>query len=428
MGTAAKIVIAFLIMGTAYAQTLDCNKLCINNGGEYLMTGIDHSSPNKGCGKYFPSFCHWAGRQGMDGCTYPWKIRGWCWRGRRFKGGPASIWTTALQYSVDNPYSTHMSWNYPVNYATGSTPVNGPPNSMYYAELPTTLPSCIRSRPMVFPSSHGVFDAYMNIFAACTLTWTLPSYSWHLYGLDFAVILASGESIEVPSGCSIYEYVWENNGPCGQYVFLSGDEMDCTGTAGGNKGKSYSVGTEGNGPYFYYFNNAGSGSREEWRMSLFVADAVTIPVNVPGSTKYRNPFAAYGFDVGSATITPLASSGQCQLKIMYEDVDNPGTNRALLAASPWSGPAIPYGPAGYRIPHAWDSFTSFFTGFWWLWGAFPPGIAPGFPAAQFGSTVGGHSIALPIPASPMLLGFELKFSGFSLNGKAPSASYMATYF
>jgi hypothetical protein len=428
MALSARLFIIILLMGAAQAQSLDCNRLCINNGGEYTITGINHSSPNKGCGKYFPSFSHWTGRQGQDGRTYPWKIRGWCWHGRMDKvWGPMSVWTTALQRSVDNPYGTGMSWNYPLNYALGTTPVTGPPNSMSYAVLPSTLPSCIRSRPMVFPSSHGVFDAYMNIFAACTLTWTIPSSSWHLYGLNYAVILASNETIEIPSNCSIYEYVWENTGPYAQYVLLSGNEVDCTGTAGGNKGKSYSVGTEGLGPYFYYFDNPGTGSCEEWRMCLFVNDAVTIPVNAPGVPSNTNPFASYGFDVGSATITPLASSGHLYLQAMYEDVHNPGTDRILIAASPWSGPAVPYGPAGYRIPHAWDPVTDFFTGLCFVWRPLPPGIAPGFPAAQFGTTVGGRSIPFPVPPSAALVGFELKFSSFSMNGKAPTASYMVTY-
>ena len=102
MGTAAKIVIAFLIMGWAHAQSLDCNRLCINNGGEYMIMGINHSSPNKGCGKYFPSFSHWAGREGKVAQTWPWKIRGWCWHGKMGKvWGSTSVWTTALQRSVD---------------------------------------------------------------------------------------------------------------------------------------------------------------------------------------------------------------------------------------------------------------------------------------------------------------------------------------
>jgi len=68
---------------SATAQSLDYNQLCIHNGGEYWVQGIDHSDPEMGGGKYYPSFAHWAA-EGMGTSpdfTWPWRIRGWAWTG-----------------------------------------------------------------------------------------------------------------------------------------------------------------------------------------------------------------------------------------------------------------------------------------------------------------------------------------------------------
>jgi hypothetical protein len=223
----------------------------------------------------------------------------------------------------------------------------------------------------------------------------------------------------------VFQYTWEWMGPFGQYQGLSGNEMDCTTANGGNKGRCYSIGKVGDTNQFYTWLNNCTGVDSSFAMSLLVNDAVAVPVNVPGATNGSNPFVSYGFDAGVTTLTPLASSGACMLKVMYEDVFNPGTGRALLAASPWSGPCVPYGPAGYRLPHAWDPITAFFSGIWFVWQAT---TAAGYPAAQFGTTVAGASVAVPIPPDPSLLCLELQFSGYSTNGRAPTASYMVCFF
>jgi hypothetical protein len=344
--------------------------------------------------------------------------------------GPTWFWATALMYSVDNPWATTMTFNYPVNYCLGLKPHSGPPWKVYGivpAPPPPPPPSSFPFRPMVFPSSYGGFDAYLNNFAYVESTWNIPSTAPY-YGWTFALVTAPTNFLVLPSMHSVYQYVWEWLGPYGQYQLFSGNEMDCTLTSGGNKGRIYSIGIIPDTSYIYYWNNACTGVDGSWVMSLLVNDAVTVPVNVPGAPNASNPFVNYGFDAGVTTLTPLASSGSCFLQAMYEDVFNPGTGRALLAASPYSGPCVQYGPAGFRLPHAWDPITELFAGIWWVWGATPPGILPGFPAASFGTTVGGYSAGVPIPSSPAWLCLELRFSGYSLNGRAPTASFMVCFF
>ena len=105
-----------------------------------------------------------------------------------------------------------------------------------------------------------------------------------------------------------------NKGPNNQYVLLSGDELDCLGGPG-NKGRNYSLISDADNGYYWFWNNACSGAAQEWAMCLFVCDTVTIPVNAPSNS---GPFAAYGFDVGSPTVTPLLSSNCIMLGFMTE--------------------------------------------------------------------------------------------------------------
>jgi hypothetical protein len=421
----------FLLTGIGFhAVAQDCtfNPLCIHNGGEYWVTGNDltHDDPEVGGGKYFPSFAHWAGQGTGDPLSWPWKIRGWSWMGVQVKEPFSNtwIWQTCLQKSKDLPYASTMTWPYPLNYALGVVSPVEAPSPLLVDTVPVGAGSPIPGNLLLYPSSAGGFDAYLNLFATAEYTETIPS-TQPFYGYEFGFILAPAASaFEVPSGYSVYEYVWENKGTAAQYLVLSGNETDSSGNAGGNKGKSYSVGGLG-GADFYYFTNDGTGSMEEWAMCLLLEDVVAIPVNTTGASNSANPFAAYGFDTGVATLTPVVTSGDGALQIMTLDFANPGTGRILLAGHPWNGPAQPYGGAGYRLPFAWDFYTSFFlsiTPFWFH------SMMSGYPACSFGTTAGGHSPARPIPADPILYSIELRCCSFSAQGRAPSASYMITFF
>jgi hypothetical protein len=342
------------------------------------------------------------------------------------QSGPTWIWQTCLMESVDFTNAATMTWPYPINYALGVVNAGGPPSPLYSQTLPTSMPD-VGGSVYLFPSSLGGHDAYMNIFATAKDTWNIPSTT-PFYGYTFSIVLPSASAITVPSSSSIYEFVWEKKGLFGQYLVFSGDEVDCTGSKGGNKGRSYSVGSiPGGSAELYYFTNPGDGSREEWAMGIFVNDAVTIPVNKPGVSSKANPYGSFSspFDVGVATVTPNASSGQAFLKLMTNDYAHPGTSRVFLAGSPWSGPAVPYGNQGRRLPHAFDYVTQFFSLLTWVWAH---NMDPGYPAPLFGTTAGGHSLAVQIPPDPALYSIELKICGFSSSGLESSASFMVTYF
>ena len=161
-------------------------------------------------------------------------------------------------------------------------------------------------------------------------------------------------------------------------------------------------------------------------MCLFVRDAVCIPTNVyPG---VAGPFGAYGFDVGSGTVTPNLSSGQFSLQAMYESFEYTGHSYTLLAASPLLSNPLPYEPHNYRVP-GWDLFTDAFVSYHPVWMAT---VAGGYPAAMYGTTVGGHTIVVPTGLQPALVGAELIFYGFDYTGGPtngpPTAGYMVTYF
>jgi len=426
-------IAALLILGgTAMAQ-IDANRLCINNGSEYYISGYDHNSINNGVGKYYPAFVHWSHQGVGTPFTWPWKIRGWAWSGMQANVSGANWrWGTLMHAIVDNPWSTSMTWDYPLNYCTGLVPHTGAPQPIYGSNVPASLPTPFATKEIIFPSSYGSFDPYLNIFALADFTYNIPS-TLPYYGWSFAATIPAGSAIEVPSNVSIYEYVYENFGPFGQYCLASGDEFDCTLAAGGNKGKNYMVLNIGDSGYFGYFNNACTGGSFEWDMCLFVDDAIVVPANVPGTAQAGNPFAAYGFDVGSPTITPNVQSGAAFLKIMYEDYKNPGKARVLVGGSPWVGfvpygtPAgcVPFGPAGYRLAHANDLVTNFFLGLLPIWFAV---CVPGYPGCMFGSTVGGHSLSAPMPPDPSLKCFEVRCSGLGGNGQGPASSYMVCFF
>jgi hypothetical protein len=351
--------------------------------------------------------------------------------------GPTWFWLTGLYANVDNPYATTMSFDYPFLYCSGAVPHSGSPRIIYGGNMPGNVPSVIPSplatREIVFPSSYGGFDAYLNLFWFGTGTWSIASTQPY-YGWQFAFTTTAPTVVELPSMTSIWQYTWEDLGPIGQYEILSGNEMDCTLTAGGNKGRNYAVINIGDAPYYGYWANNCTGGDSNWAQCLFVEDAVTIPVNVPGDAGLSNPFAYYGyaFDVAVSTVTPAAQSGSAWLQAYYEDYANPGTGRALIAGSPWVGliplgtmsSALPYGPAGFRVGHPNDLVTGFFITVASIWQGT---VNPGFPACMFGTTTAGISIPVPIPPLPELICFELRYSGFSFSGKAPTASYYVCY-
>ncbi|MHC4945710.1 MAG: hypothetical protein ACYTG7_22090 [Planctomycetota bacterium] len=416
---------------------IEANRLCLHNGAEYYYPYDDHTIPERAGGKYFPSFAHWAGTDASDWGLpgfFPWKIRGWSWSSsQNLNYGVTWAFTALLQASVDNPWSTGMTFTYPLNHYNGLKPHSAWPWPVWWVNIPPTLSTATAGYDFICPSTYGGFDAYFNIFAFGEGLWTVPStLPW--YGWTFGYFIDVASALLLSSNISIYENVHYSWGPNGQYLNLSYNEMDCTMNAGGNKGRNYFIGSIDNG-YWFYYNNPCNGGQGEWGMCLFVEDAVTIPVSVPGSPNAWNPFAyaGYAFDVGTATVTPNASSGAFFLQIMTEDYANPGTGRVLLASSPWQGlipysipsACVPFGPAGYRLPHAWDIVTDFFASIYSIW---QHNINPGYPGAVWGSTSGGHSIAIPVIPDPFLNGLELRICGFSTNGRAPSASYMVTFF
>jgi hypothetical protein len=432
------LAVLLVFGGTAMAQ-IEANRLCMHNGGDYYIIGYEHGIANNGAGKYYPSFAHWAGTESdANPGTYPWKLRGWAWVGMQANVyGPTWFWLTGLYANVDNPYATTMSFDYPFLYCSGAVPHSGSPRIIYGGNMPGNVPSVIPSplatREIVFPSSYGGFDAYLNLFWFGTGTWSIASTQPY-YGWQFAFTTTAPTVVELPSMTSIWQYTWEDLGPIGQYEILSGNEMACTLTAGGNKGRNYAVINIGDAPYYGYWANNCTGGDSNWAQCLFVEDAVTIPVNVPGDAGLSNPFAYYGyaFDVAVSTVTPAAQSGSAWLQAYYEDYANPGTGRALIAGSPWVGliplgtmsSALPYGPAGFRVGHPNDLVTGFFITVASIWQGT---VNPGFPACMFGTTTAGISIPVPIPPLPELICFELRYSGFSFSGKAPTASYYVCY-
>jgi hypothetical protein len=279
-----------------------------------------------------------------------------------------------------------------------------------------------------YPTSADGFTytPYLNIFATISDVMTIPS-TVPAYGYEFGWLLASPSVVTVPSYYSIYQYTWENIGDDCQYLAVSYDEDDCMGTGGANKGKNYSIMGLPDTFYFGYWPNPCTGAGVEWAQCLYVQDVVSIPVNVPGSSDVSNPFAPYGFDVGVATVTPLASSGAAMIQLYTESHNAPaGSARILFCEWKGAGSAVPYGPAGFRLPHAFDTFAG-------ISASIAPAtthiLLPGAPACMFGTTTAGwSSVPISVPPVAGITGLELIFCSFSTDGLAPSAGYMVTYF
>ena len=182
--------------------------------------------------------------------------------------------------------------------------------------------------------------------------------------------------------------------------------------------------------YYWYWTNGCDGVGSEWAMCLWVCDAVTIPVNVPGNPSGWNPFAGYGFDVGNACLTPYLSSNCVQLGFMSEDYTGMGGSRIALAAFGFWPPVGPYGPNNYRLPHGLGPLTNVFLGIAPLFLHTPQA---GYPACLMGTTTGANSMVLPFPYDPALLCAEIKYSTYALGAvpgvsPPPSAGFQAVYF
>jgi hypothetical protein len=359
-----------------------------------------------------------------------------------------------------------MPWDYPKVFCLGLE-TGTLPDFIWGGVLPVTIPGVGGDHGMVFPSSCGGDNQYWNVFAVATgsIVTSLPTpfYIWF-----FGLSAQCTDPLTVPSNYSIYEYVW-NCRPervTDQYLLISADEYDCSGTVAGNvgnkMGRNYSIiGDYDNGYYW------GWGSSIELGMCLAVCDIVTIPVNTPGNPGPLNPYNGTNnvngqFDVGIATVTPFASSGCASLRFMTLANQSAGYARAVLGAfgsldgfffpaGPiipnvwmWPGPGIcqgpwnnciPYGALGWRVPHTWDAITGLMFKIVLVFAHIP---MPDYPGYMFASHAGIDTIPLTLPPDPLLLCTELRWSslqfpikGFPLfpdqPGGPPSASFMATY-
>ncbi len=424
-GVLTLVAIAFLVGGTADAQ-VQANRITIQNGGEYYDAGPYMGFPNHGGCKYFPSFAHIPSAPfGTAPYTYPWKIAGWIWTGMQANVyGPQWFRTTCLQALPDMPHSPFMSFDYPQLYATGAVPPTCFPSPMNFGALPTIVP-VVGGRNTMWPDSPG--GVYLGIFAVGAASWNIPSTAPY-YGWEFAFALPCASAITVPSTTSIWEYVYKSDGPNPQYLINSFNEQDCLGGPG-NPGRNYSVISDTDNGYLWYWTNSGTGVYGgEYSMGLFVCDTVSLPMNVPGA---GGPFFLFGFDVGVATLMPKNSLNCQWLGVMTEDYTNSTPSSGLkplillLAVNPRIPGTPPINAHGDRLPHGWDAVTNLILG---LAPLFAHYTSAGYPAAIFGSTAGGHSSVLPFPADPALFSVEFFMSTYSLQTKAVSAGYMSTFF
>jgi hypothetical protein len=331
-------------------------------------------------------------------------------------------WETCLQASKDNPWNPNMSCDYPSLYCNAIVAHSGPPMPIYGGALPSAIPG-IGGNNWVFPSSAGGFGAYLNLFATGTASWIIPStspyYGW-LFGFTFGSVAAT-----LPSNYSFWQFQWVNKGPFNQYQLLSGHEYDCLGGSG-NKGRNYSIISDADNGYLWYWNNTCGGAGLEWCMCLWVQDTITMPVNANAFVT-DGPYAASGFDLGIATIVPNLSSGCFNLGFATLDyTDLVGDTRIALASFAFWPCIGPYGQNGYRIPHGWDLLSNTFLGLNFLFTHAP---GPGFPSPMWGTTNGGFSAWYPFPPDPGLNCAEIRWSTYNLGkGKPMSASFMTCFF
>jgi hypothetical protein len=329
-----------------------------------------------------------------------------------------------LQGSVDNPYQTAMTFDYPVLYCLGTSPHTGHPWVVYGATQ-TNLPAPFDYKDWSFPSSLGGFDDYFNVFEYGATSWSVPS-TQPFYGWNFGFIFETSGMAFLPSNVSIYQYTYEGWGTSGQYQLLSGNEMDCTQLLGGNKGKNYYLGSVGDTNWFFYQANDCTGGQAMWAMCLFLEDAVTFPVNRAGATNSSNPYEDQGFDAGVATLMPNMSSTQWSFQALYEDYDSDGDSYICIGSIPALGTQN-WKKAGQRLPGR-------FTGdpvaqlFYSLNPLVKGTVNSGFAACQWATTVGGLG-PFPIPFYDLIAKcFEVRLWGFNINDNEPTAGFMFTMF
>jgi hypothetical protein len=413
-----------LLFGSVADAQIQANTLCVQAGGAYYVNGPFYGYPNHGGSKYFPSYAHIpAAPVSATNLVYPWKIAGWAWTGMQANQfGVTWYWETCLQSSMDNPMSSAMSFDYPVLFCTGAVAHSGSPAPTYGGNVPSSVP-IVGGHAWLFPSSMGGWDAYLNIFAVGGASWTIPSTS-PFYGWTFGFASPCASAITVPSGNSILQYTWSMYGPFGEYLILDGDDVDCLG-GGANKGRNYSLISDVDNGYLWYWSNGCTGIQQEWAMCLWVCDTVSVPVNIPGSAAAANPFINLGFSVGAGTLTPYLSSNCVQLGFMSQDYTGLEGPRIALGAFSFSPGKATYGQKKYRLPHGWDVLTNFFVNISPLFLHIP---APGYPAAMFGTTIGMQSPFIPFPADPALLCAELTYSTWAFNNNVGSAGYTVTLF
>lgn len=428
------LIIPGLLLCFAFSANaqLEGNRLCIHSGGDYYANGPYYGYPNHGSSKYFPSFTHWTSTSVNNaGTNYPWKISGYSWDGMQTDPfNSIFYWESCLHRSVDNPRQPNgwMTWDYPILFQLG-LPNTGLPGPVYTGVIPSTVAK-VGGNKWIFPSSMGGFNAYQNIFATEASSWTVPTPIPPLFPVRFGYNwgCATANALTIPSSNSIWLTVWTNKSTNTQYCSLDNDSPACDGS-GGNKGRNYSLISDADNGTFWGWRNTGNGTSAEWAMCLFVCDAITVPVNCPGSTNITNPFVSYGFDVGAPTITPFMSSLQMSLGFMTEDWANEsaGMGRIVLGGMASSGGASgPTGGSNYRIPFTWDALTNALsTTYVNIYVHFP---AANYPGCMFGSTIGANTVMVSVP-TPDFVGLEIRWASMPANPLAPmSASYMATYF
>ena len=458
--------IALLFCGTAFSQAApdDYNRLCLHNGGDYYINvaiggSLFTGTPNSGSGKYYPSYTHITSTP--VGGLYYWKIRGYTWVGMKATGG-TSIWrwTGMLlgipsdDYNYTAVPSVSLSCTFPAPHAWSSGALltaggGGWSNPLFQWSangLATSIPA-VGGKNFLLPSATS-FTSAANIFAIVGGSLNTGTIS-PFYGYGFGVTYATSATI-VASTTAIYQYIFEDQNAVApgdyHYCIYSGNEMDH------NAGYPYAVGDlpgyKGKNQLLIYrppyqigwpiglSTGQNSGNSYSVDMCLLVDDAVLTPVNVSvhAATAAYNPFVAYGFDVGTATMTPEVASGGAFLGFTTEDYKASGQAFAILASKHTPGSeaigALQYDGNSHRYPcGSVDGVTNYFLARLTKW---LHAIAFPFPTCAWNlDTVGGFSAQLPIGAKfqASLPGKEYIFCGFLTNATSGdcTSGWMVTW-
>jgi hypothetical protein len=462
-------------VASAQTQTFNANQLCLHNGGEYFTFGAGWQTYQNNTGmKFYPTHCHWASTNKEGDCSadpnfiYPWKIAGWSWVSMIGPGviyPTQNIWVyvTWLGKYAQNCNSLPATFVWPRMFCTGQVPHTWFPNFNATLLNPGTPfpPNVFFCPTSVHPSGAPTRDAYDNIFCGAYVGFNIPStqpYDAWIFSLSWGCDAAQipfyawvepithddplASPITCPSAYGISEYIGGGYGPSPLYHIFSANELDCTGTAGGNKGRSYSWFSWGNANNGWttvsYYINTCTGVTVELAFCLHVCDIVTIPINQggPASTFPSNPYAAYNFDVGVGAITPNMNSGLHPIGWVTEDWKCPNKGGFILGAIdplcvfPTIGPFF---KSCSRLPHFWDALTDTMLQASTIVATTHVPAFP-YPGCQSGTTCAGVPALLSaggtwpqkFPVIPPLNCLPIRWCSF--NGKAFSASFCATYF